>query len=427
MISRVHQLALRYSHVNWALADQGMVSAANFATTIVLARFLGLEEFGRFTLAWMAVQMAHSFQKAMITAPMMSIGPKQEADNESTYFGAVFAQQAIFGAATFLLLWTGATGAEVLFPEWNIGGLALPLAFAAVAFQFHDFLRRYCFTRGRVATAFVADAVRYPGQVAILFWLFQTVPMDSGRTLWGIGAVAMLTAVAYAVLQIRRLSWDRDAFYNITRRHWHFSRWLVAATVVNQIRGQVFFVATGALLGASAVGALRAGQTLMGITHIVAMGLENIVAVKAARHFHVGGVEALKRFLTRVMYFGESFVVAAAIAVFVAPEFWLWLAFGNEYAGYGFLLRWIAVVELFYFPDMPITAGLRALENTRLIFFASLLSASTGAMIAYPLLSNVGVTGAAAGMLIVNIMTVCGNGFGLYWSMSRCTRDIKVL
>ena len=53
MIARATRQLGRYRHINWALADQGVVSGINFLTGIMLARFLGLEEFGRFTLAWM--------------------------------------------------------------------------------------------------------------------------------------------------------------------------------------------------------------------------------------------------------------------------------------------------------------------------------------------------------------------------------------
>ena len=52
MIELAARLLARYSHVNWALADQTMVSGVNFLTGILLARHLGIEEFGRFTLAW---------------------------------------------------------------------------------------------------------------------------------------------------------------------------------------------------------------------------------------------------------------------------------------------------------------------------------------------------------------------------------------
>jgi O-antigen/teichoic acid export membrane protein len=427
MIGRIQRLVVRHSHINWALADQGMVSASNFAIGIMLARFLGLEEFGRYTLAWMVVMILHNFQGVLIIAPMMSIGPKQAPGSEVTYFGATAAQQILYGMLTFPLLWGGAVVAAGLFPEWNIDGLALPLACAAAAHQLQNFLRRYFFTRDRPAIAFAIDALRYPGQVAVLFWLFQTTPMDSMRVLWVVAALAMLAALVFGAALVKDLSWDRDKIFAVTRRHWQFSRWLLLATIVNQFRGQFFYIVAGALLGASAVGALRAADTLIGVTNIVVKGLDNVVPVRAARHFHVGGVEALKRFIIKVGFFGELFVVVAMIAVFVAPEFWLWLAFGDEYIGYGFLLRWTAAVQLFYFPVLPITASLRALESTRHIFFASAVSAATAVVCAYPLITIAGVTGAAAGMLIVNVVTLGANGYGLYLVMSRLTRDNKVV
>lgn len=426
MIGRVRQLVVRYSHLNWALADQGMVSAANFATTIILARFLGLEEFGRFTLAWMAVQILHNFQMVLVVSPMMSIGPKQEPGSELTYYGAVIVQQAVFAVFVFSLLWGGTEGAAALFPEWNIDGLALPLAFCATAYQLQDFLRRYFFTLGRAASAFTVDLLRFPGQVVVLFWLFHTVPMDSVRALWVVAAFALFSAIVNGATVVRQLSWDRDTIFAVARRHWYFSRWLVAATLANQVRSQIFFVATGAMLGASAVGALRAAQTLMGITHVVVMGLENVVPVRAARHFHVGGAQALKQLVIRVGYLGELFVLTLGIVVFMAPDFWLSLAYGDQYTDYGFLLQWIVIVELFYFPVLPITAGLRALENTRYIFLASVLSATTAVVSAYPLLVYAGLTGAVAGMLIINVVTLGANGFGFFWSVSRHMRN-KIL
>ena len=45
----------RYSQVNWALVDQAFVSGCNFLTGILLARYLGIEEFGSYVLAWIFV------------------------------------------------------------------------------------------------------------------------------------------------------------------------------------------------------------------------------------------------------------------------------------------------------------------------------------------------------------------------------------
>ena len=125
----------RYSHVNWALGDQAMISGANVLTGILLARYLGLEEFGRFTLAWMAVLFVNSLQHAMIIAPMMSIGPKQNPDEEPAYMGAVMFQQIAFSGLAFALVLAGVHLSTLAFPEWGVENFALPLASVALVSQ----------------------------------------------------------------------------------------------------------------------------------------------------------------------------------------------------------------------------------------------------------------------------------------------------
>src|ERR1700679_2383760 len=63
----------------WALSDQALVSGANFLTFALLARALGVSEFGVFALSWAMVLLANSVQMALIVSPMMSVGPKQDA------------------------------------------------------------------------------------------------------------------------------------------------------------------------------------------------------------------------------------------------------------------------------------------------------------------------------------------------------------
>ncbi|MGD8663730.1 MAG: hypothetical protein PVH37_27635, partial [Desulfobacterales bacterium] len=79
----------RYSQINWALLDQAMVSGVNFLTGIILVRFLGLEEFGRFTLTWLIILFFNSIQFSAVISPMMSIGPKQAEKELQQYYGAV--------------------------------------------------------------------------------------------------------------------------------------------------------------------------------------------------------------------------------------------------------------------------------------------------------------------------------------------------
>ncbi|MCH7806642.1 MAG: hypothetical protein IH995_05810 [Proteobacteria bacterium] len=401
MIRFLSDLIKRYRDLNWALADQSMVSGVNFITGILLARYLGIEEFGRFTLAWMAVLFVNSLQHALINSPMMSIGPKQSKAGLPAYYGAVFVQQAVFSGAAFVLLIAGVTLSAKVFPEWRVSGLALPLAAAAFAFQFQDFLRRYFFTRQRPAAAFASDALRYLGQLALLVWLFVSYPaqIDTANVLWVIALTAVI-ATAFSGLFVERVRWDKVVLRATALRHWRFSSWLGASALLQWTSGNLFIITVGALLGPVAVGALKAAQNLMGITHILFQGLENVAPIRAARHYHENGLGELKAYLRRLAIGGSAATAAIAGIFATAPDFWLTLVYGNIYADYGYLVRWWAVVYLLVFFGLPLRIGLRAIEHTKPVFWSYAATTVFTIAVAYPLVLWLGLTGVMGGVLI---------------------------
>eukprot|EP01042_Synura_sphagnicola_P026716 gene26716-34511_t len=73
---RSRLLALRGPALSFG--DQALSSACNFLTTILLARALGREAFGLYTMVWLALFFAMSLQLGLIVSPMMSIGTKEQ-------------------------------------------------------------------------------------------------------------------------------------------------------------------------------------------------------------------------------------------------------------------------------------------------------------------------------------------------------------
>lgn len=103
----------------WALADQVIVSGFNFLTSLLLARILGIEEFGRYALAWTVVLFVQGIQYSTISSTMLSIGPKHDPPAARAYFGAIFVHQAIFGFLSTVLTWLGVNLAAPLFSRFN--------------------------------------------------------------------------------------------------------------------------------------------------------------------------------------------------------------------------------------------------------------------------------------------------------------------
>ncbi|MCZ6861640.1 MAG: hypothetical protein O7I42_15420 [Alphaproteobacteria bacterium] len=414
MIRIAARLLARYSRINWALADQAVISGVNFVTGILLARFLGLEGFGQFTLAWMAVLFIHALQHAMINAPMMSIGPKQPEADLPAYYGAVIVQQIAFSLCGFMVLLAAIEASPLIFPDWGLSGLGLPLASAAAAFQIQDFLRRYLFTRGKAAQAFVNDGVRYLGQLAVLAWLFLSFPEQRqvASALWVIAGAAAAAAFL-GLFQVERVAWSTGVFRATAARHWQFSRWLAGSAVMEWITGNLFMLAAGALLGTAAVGALRAAQTLLGPCHILSQGLENVVPARAAWHFQHGGKAALVGYMKKIGLVFGLITVGFAAMVAAAPEVWLGLIYGDEFAGYGYLVRWYAVAYVVALTILPLRAGLRAIEYTRAIFLANILTMLFSIIFAYLLIDYFALPGVVIGRLLIYAILLAALLLGL--------------
>ncbi len=225
MTSALSSLIRRYSHLNWVLFDQAMVSGSNFLTGIILARALGIAEFGRFTLAWMVVLFVQSIQHAAINAPMMTIGARQESANCPAYYGAVFVQQIAFAILSAGLSLIAVTASALIFPDYGIAGLTLPLTAAVFFTQVQDFLRRYYFTIEKPVWSCVGDGCRYLGQIVVIIWLSFAVEgvLTSAMVLWILASSAMCSAVILLV-GTDRLDWSGRSLGKTVSEHWHFGK-----------------------------------------------------------------------------------------------------------------------------------------------------------------------------------------------------------
>lgn len=401
----------KYSHINWALADQAMVSGTNFLTGVLFARFLGVAEFGRFTLAWMVVQFVASLQMAMISSPMMSIAPKQLAEAKSHYYASILIQQIIFSVVSSGAVWACARFGHYIDPKWQFEDLAVPLAIAVFCFQSQDFLRRWFFSQGRPAAAFFNDAVSYLGQLAVLFYCYQLMVLDTKTVLY-ISAVTSALAF-YGFFNLGKLRYSYKDFKAHSKRNWSVSKWLAASSLLQWTSGNLFLIASGTLLSATAVGALKASQNIVGITHILFQGLENIIPVRASHYYAQMGVSGMIAYLRKAAIFGGLATFLIILPIILMPELLLKWVYGDEYMEYGFVVIAYGIIYLVIFFSLPLRAALRALEHSRPIFYAYVVSTLFAIIAVKPLLTSFAVKGALLGIagtssiLLVVLFMLC--------------------
>jgi O-antigen/teichoic acid export membrane protein len=414
-------LMRRHGQANWTVFDQAVVSGGNFVTGVLLARALGLEAFGQFTLLWMVVLFVQSIQHAGIIAPMMTLAHSEKQADRPAYYGAVFTHQLIYSATTGLLVVPALTLAAMLFglqpPALEI---QLALIAALTASQVQDFLRRYHFTRDAPVISLIGDMLRFPGQILLIGGLLVFAPdrIDVAAALWALTGAALLSAILLAI-PIGRLDWSGRALGRVTKSHWRFGRWLSGAAVMSWLSGNVFIIAAGLMIGEAAAGGMRVGQQLIGVLHILFHAMENYIPGRAARVHGEAGAAGLRQFLTRTFWLGSAATAAVGLAIAAAPAFWFDLLFGAEYEPYGWVAYWLGPAYLAIYAGMVAHFGLRTLHRTSPVFLAYAASALISLAAVYPLLNTFGLAGALAGFLIAPLIKFAFMGPALHYELGR--------
>lgn len=402
MTEKVFRLMLRYKHINWALLDQALVSGTNFLTTIIIARCLGVEEFGKFALAWMVVQFMNGFQTAFIVSPVMSVGPKIETNKKSSYYGAVFLQQLLLALVLSSGIFFVIKVCAVLQPGWGLSQLALVVSVVNFFYLSQDFIRRYFFVLSKFKEVFITDLVSCLGRLALLTVLFNSVDLTVGLALW---SIALTSAIAWVIgfIVIDKLNFSWSMFYQTALRHWMISKWLIPSVVVQWVAGNLFLIGAASILGFAAVGALKAMQNILGVFNVLFSALENIVPVRAAVIYAKKNEHSLINYLVKVAISGGIVTVCCIVVIVAFPRYWVDLFYGEQYLEYAELLFGYGVAYLLTFVGLIFRVSFRTVEHTRPIFQAYLFSAIISLVSFYPLIVLLGVQGVVVGLVIVQI------------------------
>ena len=389
--------SVRSSHI--VLADQALVSGAGFVTGVLIGRSLGISAFGIYTIgvmAWLFSQMCHS---SLITSPMMTLVPSLDASEQTR----TYVQLAWINSVSCLLLAILAAGAlkltDLWVPSWEIGDQWWIWGLTIYASLNQEFVRKIAFTQLKPEIALMSDICRFLGQIIGLLSLAITDQISLERAVATLGVFSALGCL----IQFRWLVPTRvrlGAIKSLLQQYWLFGRWLLGSSLIQWGSTNVFFIVSGALIGTAAIGALRAATQLAQPLHVLMLALENRVPIIAAQELKRSGSQAMHRYISSIWRRGALPILTVAIGVSSCATFLLGHIYGPDFKPYAVLVAWACLTAAIRFIAGPLTAGLRALDNTRAIFKSNLTILVSTIVTTYPVIVTWGVTGAAAGMAI---------------------------
>ena len=379
---KLRDLFNRHHNARWALADQSVVSGANFITSVLLARFLGPQMFGLFVLLQAVMLYVNSFQGALIFQPMMSTAPQlDENDERHRYLRGVFSLQILLTlslatiAAILALFADSLFGFDGLHPS-----IVIALTAALIGFQLQDWQRRYYFVQEHARSAFLIDVVSYVSQVGLLFIASFTGHLDVANAFW---IVAISTFAAFLVGFVRsRLRPQFSQVRDVLRDGWRAGRDYLAAWQFQLLGSQGVFMIGASMVGTTAVGGVRATQSLVGPINILFQAMENLVPIKAARKYSTDGMPGLLRFMRHTTLLGTLMLVPILLLLSVFAHPLIHTLYGDQYLAFVALVYWQAAYIFIQFYQRQAFFFLRTVQATGIVLRSGIIMAAVSLAVA---------------------------------------------
>jgi O-antigen/teichoic acid export membrane protein len=388
----------------FAIVDQGLISGSNFAMGILLARWLGAEQYGAYALAFATFVLLSLLYQSLLLEPMSVYGPSVYRAKLRGYTGSLIWIHIAVAFATFLVLGGGALGLAH-FPRF--GGLPSALIGASIAAPcvLLFWLARRVYYLKLASSQAAVGAVLYSillfGTLALLHFKRMMSPMLA----FIIMAIAAVVASSYLLLRFRPILAWRNAdpsLRQVTRENWEYGRWALASSIFMWVPWNVFYTLVASFSGMAQSGQLRA---LMNFALPMAQtyaAFSLLFLPHAASLNKDKGWAAVRRDSHRItlLFLLGGVTYWTLVCAFRFPL--LRLLYAGQYRDIAHLLPWTGLASLLWGAAQGPALALRARKSPASVFVMYLISAIVAVVVGMPATLKFGLGGAVAAMLLAS-------------------------
>ena len=401
-----------------AVVDQGLFASSNFLLNILLARWLAPADYGAFAMAYSIFLLLLVLHSALLTTPMLVFAPGKYSGRLSEYLGILLRCHFVFAVAGSALLVVAA------FVLGRVYSVVLERALLALAIAAPFILLLWLLRRMFYARLDPQWAAAGGGIYLVILLVCALALRALGRLTPTAGFLAMAAAsiiTCALLLAILRPSWVTSFSFirSVASDHWSYGKWVAAGAGPNWIMDNIYFVILPAWMGLADAGALKALVNLAqpALQTMSALGI--LLTPILVRDRRAGGIGAMKTTMRL------SFALFAAGSVVYLALLWglrfqiFHSVYGGKYSGYdSWPLLLVGLLPLAQSLPNVAGAGLGAIEQPKLGFWADGASAAAGLLLGVPLLLRLRVGGALLAIVLSYTMV----GIFTLWFFLRCVR-----
>jgi O-antigen/teichoic acid export membrane protein len=371
--------------------SQAVVSASNFLTGIVVAKAIGVSEFGVFSLIAATVLGLQGIQQALITNPMLFMSRVGGEDNDR--ISQYFTLQVLLSAP---LAVGAAIALGAFLHRWSASQL-IGVVGAVFFLQMQEFSRARLYIELRASNVFLLDITNHGLRLALLLllWYLESLTVSSAFLVLALASgISSLSVVRSVVPQTFRACAD------VARNSFQYGRWLLLDSSANFLSVPFYLYLSSALLSHEATGGLSAAIALLNLPNVLVLGLMNLAIPIARRKLMNEGYEAWR---SQLVSTGAVVIVVSVflyVVISASGSFLLVTVYSSEFAKYAAILPIVGAYYCFLVVDSVLAVTFRLAHAPQIGALTKLWSSIVTVSVAYPLISLWGLVGAAIGLVL---------------------------
>jgi O-antigen/teichoic acid export membrane protein len=407
------------------LADQGLLSATNFITGIIVGRSCSKEEFGLYMLGNTICLYLISAQHSFITSPYTVFSARLEGGAFARYTGSTLIHQLCLTGLVVIVLGTGGIVTSYGIGPEGIAPLIWALVVAVVFIMLREYVRRVNFASLWMRSVLFIDSSIFVLQIGGLFVLAQAHLLNANRAYLIAGTACALVCLAWLI--VRRNIFDmrlHDAVSDL-RPNWSFGKWVFSSNITLLLGIQLYpwFIAT--FRGTGVTGVFAACTGLVSLVNPIAMGIDNILGPKAAQAYANGGVQELSKVVKKATSFYALLMLPLCLFTVIFGDKLIVLMYGDKYGGHGIVVSLMAIGTLSAVLSSTIPKAFWAMGRADLNFKIGLFPLVLTLTCGLWMVRAFGLLGAGLGLLLGNLLTSAMYFIG-FKKLLSFSRDDKV-
>ena len=406
-----------------SLVDQGVASATNFFTGVIIARSCSKQELGLYILAFSLFQFVINIQTSLISTPYMIYTPRLKGSDRTLYTGSTLLHQLGLCLLTILALIGG-----IFMIEHGIGPRDLiPVLWALVAviefIMLREYVRRIYFTCLKIKRVLLLDTSVAVSQIIGLLLFAKFRVLTASRAYWVFGFASGAAVLSWLWLERNHYRLQINESIADLKKNWTFGKWIFASGLVLTIGVNLYPWLLAFFYGTASSGVWAVCLGIIALGNPFVLGVQNFLGPKIIHQYTEYDEKSLRRLVLKAsVIFALPMLIFSLVMIFLSDPLVSWI-YGAQYTGNSLVVTLLALNAGINAVAFLYSRALLAIERADADFIINFIALLIMATLGFWLVESLGLLGAAFGLLGGSLVTlVIRSGYFLMLSCNSTRR-----